>query len=72
MTYCSRIVVVQLTLFKPVKGKAVPLKAWSGPEVSRQVSFPDFVKTAQDGGRLSALSTGCIYPPGNTPSTHFC
>jgi hypothetical protein len=22
--------------------------------------------------RLSALCTGRLYPPGNTPSTHFC
>jgi hypothetical protein len=29
-----------------VKGKAVPLQAWSGPEGSRKLRFPDFVKTA--------------------------
>jgi len=40
------------------KGKAVPLQAWSGPEGSRKLKFPDFVTTAQDGGRLSALRTG--------------
>ena len=34
------------------KGKAVPLKAWSGPEGSRKLSFPDYVTTAQEGGRL--------------------
>jgi len=32
------------------KGKAVPLQAWTGPEVSRKLRFPDFVTTAQDGG----------------------
>ena len=26
--------------------KAVPLEAWSGPEGSRKLSFPDFVTTA--------------------------
>jgi hypothetical protein len=31
------------------KGKAVPLQAWSGPEVSRKLRFPDFMTTAQDG-----------------------
>ena len=36
------------------------------------LSFIDFVTTAQDGGRLSALGTGRLYPPGNTPGTHFC
>jgi hypothetical protein len=25
------------------KGKAVPLQAWSGPEVSRMLRFPDFI-----------------------------
>jgi len=44
------------------KGKAVPLQAWSGPEGSRKLRFPDFVTTAQDGGRLSALCTDRIYP----------
>jgi hypothetical protein len=28
------------------KGKAVPLKAWSDPEGSRKLGFPDFVSTA--------------------------
>jgi len=54
------------------KGKAVPLQAQSGPEGSRKLSFPDFVTTAQDGGILSALRTGRLYPPRNTPGTHFC
>jgi len=45
-----------------MKGKAVPLQAWSGPEGSRKLRFPDFVTTAQDSGRLSALRTGRLYP----------
>ena len=40
------------------KGKAVLLQAWTGPEGSREFRLPDFVTTAQDGGRLSALRTG--------------
>ena len=45
-----------------VKGKAVPLQSWTGPEGSRKLRFPDFVTTAKDGGRLSPLRTGHLYP----------
>jgi len=44
-----------------VKGKSVPLQAWAGPEGSRKLRFLDFVTTAQDGDRLSALRTGRLY-----------
>jgi len=44
------------------KSKAVPIQARSGPEVSRKLRFPDFMTTAQDVGRLSALRTGRLYP----------
>ena len=40
----------------------VPLQARTDPEDSRKLRFIDFVTTAQDGGRLSALRTGCLYP----------
>ena len=43
------------------KGKAVPLRAFSGPEASRKLRFPDFMKT-QGVGRFSDLRTGCLYP----------
>jgi len=51
-----------LTEMSKGKGKAGPLQAWSGPEGSRKLSFPDFVAAAQNGGRLSALGTGRLYP----------
>jgi hypothetical protein len=41
-----------LNLVTKVKGKAVPLQAWSGPEGSRKLRFPDFMTTAQDGGKV--------------------
>jgi len=34
------------------KGKSAPLQAWTGPEGSRKLRFPDLMTTAQDGGRL--------------------
>jgi len=44
------------------KGKAAPLQGWTAPEGSRKLRLPDFVTTAHDGGRLSALRTGRFYP----------
>ena len=38
------------------KGKSVPLQAWSGPEGSRKLRFPDFMTTAQDGGKVVSLT----------------
>jgi len=54
------------------KSKAVPLQAWSGPEGFRKLRFPDFKKTAQDGGMVVNLTHRPPLPPGNTPGTHFC
>jgi len=39
-----------------VNGKAVPLQAWSDPECSRKIRFPDFKTTAQDGGKVVSLT----------------
>ena len=52
--------------------KAVPLQAWTGPEGSRKLRLPDFVTTAQDGGKVVSLTHRPPLPPGNTPGTHFC
>jgi len=53
-------------------GKAVPLEAWSGPEGSRKLRFPDFMTTTQDGGKVVSLRHRSPLPPGNKPGTHFC
>jgi len=37
-------------------GKAVPLQAWSGLEGSGKLIFPDFMTTAQDGGKAVSLT----------------
>jgi len=38
------------------RGKEVPLQAWSGPEGSRKLRFPDYATTAQDGGKVASLT----------------
>ena len=55
-----------------VKGKAVPLQAWSGPEGSRKLRFPDFMTTPQDGGKVVSLTHRPPLLPGNIPGTHIC
>ena len=35
---------------------AVLLQAWNGPEGSRKFRFPDFMTTAQDGGKVVSLT----------------
>jgi hypothetical protein len=52
--------------------KAVPLQAWSGPEGSRTLRFPDFITTAQDSSKVASLTHRPPLSPGNTPGTHFC
>jgi len=54
------------------KGKAVPLQAESGPEGSRKLRFPDFMTTAQDGGKVVSPTHRPPLPPGNAPGTYFC
>ena len=54
------------------KDNAVPLQAWSGPEGSRKLRFPDFMTMAQDGGKVVNLTHRPPLPQGNTPGTHFC
>jgi hypothetical protein len=55
-----------------IKGKAGPLQAWSGPDGSRKLRFPDFMTTAQDGGKVVSLTHRPPLLPGNTSGTHFC
>ena len=53
------------------KGKAVPLQAWSDPEGSRKLRFPDFM-TTQGGGKVVSLTHRPPLLPGITPGTNFC
>jgi len=45
------------------KGKAVLLQAWSSPQVSRKLRFPDYMTTAQDGGKVASLTHRPLLPP---------
>jgi len=55
-----------------VPTKVVSLQAWTGPEGSRKLRFPDSMTTAQDGGKVVSLTHRRSLPSGNTPGTHFC
>jgi len=52
--------------------KGVPSQAWSGPQGSRKLRFPDFMTSAQDDGKVLSLMHRPPLPTGNTPGTHFC
>ena len=66
-----KVIAILITRCKS-KGKAIPLQAWSGAEGSRKLRFPDFMTTAQDGGKVVSLTHRPPLTPGNTPGTHFC
>ena len=54
------------------KGKGIQLQAWSGPEGSRKLRFPDYVTTAQNGGKFVSPTQRPPLPLGNVSGTHFC
>jgi hypothetical protein len=64
-------VILYYTQYIKVKGKAVPLQVWSGPEGSRKLRLPDFITTAQEGGKVVILTHWPPLPPGNPLGTHF-
>jgi hypothetical protein len=66
------IIIIIIITTTNKNGKAVPLQAWSGPEGSRKLRFPDFMTTAQDSGKVVSLTHREPLPPGNTPGTYFC
>jgi hypothetical protein len=47
--------VLKLVHAKRLKNKSVPLQAWTGPEGSKKLRFPDFVTMARDGGKVVSL-----------------
>ena len=62
-TYIARIVSFAVFLrHVKVKVKQSHYRPGQAQRVLGKFRFPDFVTTAQGGGRLSALRTGRIYP----------
>jgi len=43
--------------------KSVPLEAWSGPEGSTKLRFPDFMTTARNGGKVVSPTHRPPLPP---------
>jgi hypothetical protein len=70
--YSKYCIACKVKYYSLVKGKvkAVPLQAWSGPEVSRNLTFADFMTKAQDGGKVSLMHRPPL-PPENKPGTNF-
>jgi hypothetical protein len=53
--------------------KAIAIRTWTGPLGLLEVEAPGFSDNRHmKVVRLSALRTGRLYPPGNTPGTHLC
>ena len=54
-----------------VKGQAIRVQAWTDPEGSRRLGrFGD--NRHMKVGRLSALRTSRLYPPGNVAGINLC
>ena len=55
------------------KGKTSPVQAWTGPQVSSRLQFPEFLDNRHiKMVRLPAQCTGSLYTPGNISGAHFC
>ena len=52
-----------LHVYALINGKAVPLQAWSVPEGSRKLMFPDFMTAVQDGDKVVSLTHRPPLPP---------
>jgi len=55
-----------------VKVKQARYRPGVGPEGSRKSRFPDFMTTAQVGGKITSLTHRPPLHPENVPGTHFC
>ena len=71
-TNLSAQIILQCLKTRGKKGKAASLQAWSGPQGSTNLRFPDFMTTAQDGGKVVSLTHRPPLAPGYVPGIHFC
>jgi len=55
-----------------VKVKQSHYRPGQAQRILRKLSSPDFVTTAQDGGKVVSLTHRSPLPTGYTPGTHFC
>jgi hypothetical protein len=55
-----------------VKGKAIPLHAWTGPEGSRRLRLPNSRQSAHESAKFVSPTHQPPLPPGIIPGTHFC
>ena len=52
--------------------KKGPVTGLMWPRGFQEVRFPDYMTTAQDGGKVVSLMHQPPLPPGNAPGTNFC
>jgi len=69
---CDAVEILHTTARWKKFSKAVLSQGRRGPEGSRKLRFPDFMTSAQDGGKVVSLTHRPPLPPGNTAGTHFC
>ena len=68
-SYHVRCSVGYLQIYKP----AIPTQALIGPQESRSLRLPEFLKNPyMKVIRLSVVRNSILYPPGNIPGTRIC
>jgi hypothetical protein len=63
---------LQYVIFSKSRGKAISIQAWTSPEGYRRLRLPEFPDNRKmKVEKLSAVRTGRLYSPGDTPGTHL-
>jgi len=62
---------LETATFTPAKLKQSNYRPGQAQRVLRKLRFPDFVTTAQDGGKVVSLTYRPPLPQGNAPGTHL-